>query len=121
MNEQEEFFSKNHKRLLNIAAWAKYMAWVVLVIYVLYTVGEFISASNFYDSVNFSTGQYMDFEDKLKQDPLYTASLVVRMASTFLKGTVYFLVLKVIALGLNMIVETDINYREAKLDEVENE
>jgi len=26
MEEQEEFFSQNHKQLLNIAIWAKYLA-----------------------------------------------------------------------------------------------
>ena len=33
MDEQEEFFSPKHKQLLNIATWAKYLAWVAIVIF----------------------------------------------------------------------------------------
>ena len=37
MNEQEDFFSKNHGRLMDIALWSKYAAWIVLVVYILRT------------------------------------------------------------------------------------
>jgi hypothetical protein len=40
------------------------------------------------------------------------------MTSVLLRGIIYYLVLKGISLGLNMIVETDINYRERKQEEV---
>jgi len=39
------------------------------------------------------------------------------MARVFLQGAVYYLVLKGVALGLNMIVETDINYRDKEAEE----
>lgn len=118
---EEEFLSKSHNRLLNIATWAKYIAWIVLIVYMLYTIGELISAQSSHDYLSASVGIQTEFKDKLKSDPLYTVSLLVSMASTFLKGIVYFLVLKGISLGLNMIVETDINYREDKKLEVGNE
>lgn len=40
--------------------------------------------------------------------------LLFESISMMIKGVVYFLILKGISLGLNMIVETDINYREKK-------
>ena len=40
--------------------------------------------------------------------------IIARMARSLLNGVVYYVVLKSISLGLNMIVETDINYREKK-------
>ena len=43
MNEQEDFFSPQHKQLLNIAAWAKYLAWVVLVINIFYAIGVYFN------------------------------------------------------------------------------
>ena len=46
MTEQEEFFSPNHKRLLNIATWAKYLAWVVLIVYILWTFGIYFQKQN---------------------------------------------------------------------------
>ena len=33
MNEQEEFFTKKHDKLLAVAFWAKYLAWVALFVY----------------------------------------------------------------------------------------
>jgi len=113
MDKQEEFFSPKHKQLLNIATWAKYLAWVVFGFYIFYTAGRFVEIQNSYlISAMMSTGQRPDFMETLAKNPLYATSIAVDMLSIFLKGVVYFLTLKGISLGLNMIVETDINYRE---------
>jgi len=117
----EKFFSKDHEKLLLIASVAKYIAWIVLIVYILFTIGEFIIAQSSHEYWQPVVGSQFEFLDKLKSDPLYAASLLVSMASTFLKGIVYFLVLKGVSLGLNMIVETDINYREDKKLEVGND
>lgn len=103
MTEQEEFFSPNHKQLLNIATWAKYLAWVVLVVYILWAVGTYVQQQNMHKYYE----QFMGI-----QHPSYKLSMYVESLGVLLKGVVYFLVLKGISLGLNMIVETDINYRE---------
>lgn len=55
--------------------------------------------------------------DFFKQSPSYALRLFSDMLGTFLKGIIYFLVLKAVSLGLNMIIETDINYREQKRGE----
>ena len=58
----------------------------------------------------FSTGLLGFFMDS----PFDGFNFLIGMFATVLKGIVYYLVLKGISLGLNMIVETDINYREQK-------
>jgi len=37
-----EFFSQKHKLLLNFATWAKYLASVVVIVYIFYTYGRLI-------------------------------------------------------------------------------
>lgn len=109
MNEQEEFFSPNHKRLLNIATWAKYLAWAALIVNGFYAMGVYIQEQAQYSYFGGSYGQFGEF---LKSNSSYTMGLLVEIVSVFFKGVVYFILLKSISLGLNMIVETDINYRD---------
>lgn len=119
MEEQGEFFSPKHKRLLNIATWAKYLAWVVLIIYVLSPLSTYTQEQTYY-MFNRGTGvQIPEFSEYLTDNLAYGISLVIEMIGTMLQGVVYFLVLKGISLGLNMVVETDINYREQREDQNE--
>ena len=117
MNEQEDFFSSNHKRLLNIATWASYMARIVLVFYILHALGTYSQEQHTAMFTNMIPTRYNDFVELLKHNTLYASSLFVEIFSIVLRGIVYFLVLKGVSLGLNMIVETDINYREQKKEE----
>jgi hypothetical protein len=116
MEEQEGFFSQNHNQLLNIAIWAKYLAWVVLVVYILWAIGTYFQEQNYFLYYRMAGNQiqYRDFIDMLRRVPSYGFSVFIGMIGVLLKGIVYFLVLKGIALGLDMIIETDINYREAQ-------
>jgi hypothetical protein len=107
MNEQEEFFEPEHKRLLNIATWAKYLAWVALAIYTLWAILiVFMSFANNGNPMQPPVGLWEEFES------------AINVVTTFLRGVIYYLVLKGISLGLNMIVETDINYREREQEQV---
>ena len=60
----------------------------------------------------FETGLAMEFGEMLTKNPKYAFSLFIDLFSVAMKGVVYFFVLKGISLGLNMIIETDLNYRE---------
>lgn len=79
----------------------------MLVAYILLAGTEIIRFQN-----NIEASQ--NFGGSLPNDPLDIFRLVINMAALVLKGIVYYLVLKGISLGLNMIIETDINYREQK-------
>jgi hypothetical protein len=114
MEEQTDFLSPSHKRLLTIATWAKYMAWVVLIVYTFYTFGAYQQEEIYY-GMNHGLGiQQPNFYEYLTTHLNYGISVIVELLGVFLKGIVYFLTLKGISLGLNMIVETDINNREQK-------
>jgi hypothetical protein len=114
MNEKEEFFSPKHKQLLNIATWAKYIAWIALVISFILPVANFFGSRNLYQSAFVMNGQRPDFMNELRTNPSYAITLIINALNDFLRGFICYLVLRGISLGLNMIVETDINYREQK-------
>lgn len=106
MTEQEEFFSPDHKRLLSIALWAKYLAWVVPIVYILWMV---LLISQDLSNIG---GQSQPNVWLLER-----SRMGLNLATTLLRGAIYYLVLKGVSLGLNMIVETDINYREQERPE----
>jgi hypothetical protein len=113
VDEQEDFFSRNHLRLLNIAWWANNLAWIALVIIVLSAgarVLEFQNTENLRAVMSNQTPQGM--LDIFAEKPLKAFELGIDVIAIILRGIIYYLVLKGISLGLNMIVETDINYRE---------
>ena len=111
MIEQESFFTRNQNRLLNIATWAKYLAWVALVIFAIAAFSEFIQGQYAYA---YQFQRQAIFSEILKDQPLFALNTIANTASVLLKGIVYYLLLQGISLALNMIVETDINYREQK-------
>lgn len=113
MNQQDDLFTAQDKKLLNIATWSKYLAWVILVVYVLLMGLEVIEFQNMENySAGFLNRPAQDLKTLLSENPLKAFNLGVDMAATLLRGIVYYLVLRGVSLGLNMIVETDINYRE---------
>jgi len=117
MDEQGDFFSKNHGRLLDFAIWSKNIAWIVLVVFILLSMGVYAQEDYRQMYSGSALGLYGSFIELLIRNPLYAFSLFTEMISVFMKGIVYFLVLKGIALGLNMIIETDLNYRDQEKEE----
>lgn len=119
-NTVDNFFSKKHDRLLNIASIANILAWIALGIQILFAGARFIEIQNSYSMQAAFYGQNPDFMAVLREDLIYLTGLVVDLLSILIRGMVYWLVLKGISLGLSMIVETDLNYRQ-KLEEGNNE
>ena len=117
----EGFITKKHGRLMNIASVANIFAWIALVSQVLYVGARFIQLQNSYMIQTMSTGfGQPNFIEMLSENPVYTFSLVVDLAGIFIRGAIYWLVLKGISAGLYMIVETDLNYKD-KFEGVTNE
>jgi hypothetical protein len=112
-NIADEFFTKKHERLTVIAYWANIFAWIVLVINLLWVGASFSQTQMNYDIQNSSInlGQGPNFIEMILQNPRYLASLAIGLIVILLRGVVYWFVLKGVAVGLNMIVETDLNYR----------
>lgn len=121
METQDDFFSPKHKRLLNIATWAKWLAWVMLILtiikYGLGAIASFLQFSRASSQFQSAT----DFLNFYESSPSFWINLIADTILGMLKAVIYFLVLKGVSLGLNMIVETDINYREKSTVEGDNE
>lgn len=117
MEGTAEFFSASHKRLLSIATWARYLAWVALVIGVLgMGTSALQSWNSFQTSMAWNTTLQPtnDFMLVLRTNPWFTVNLLIGIIRVLFSGVFYYVVLRGISLGLNMIVETDVNYREKK-------
>jgi hypothetical protein len=121
-NIVEDFFTRKHERLASIASIANAFAWIAVVLQVISMASTFIQFQNSYmmQTGTLSFGQNPNFEEMFRENPLYTFRLIVDLANIFLRGVVYWLTLKGISLGLNMIVETDLNYRD-KFQGADNE
>ena len=122
----EEFFSRDHKRLLDIATWIKYLAWGALIYYIiraaLVIVQYQVDLQRQYYSYSGGDTSPINWIELFRFDPFhYSIDLASNMASALLSGAIYYLALKGISLGLNMIVETDINYREKRNQGGDNE
>lgn len=115
MNEQEELFTKDQNRLMSIAGWANNLAWVALIFYLLLAAATiFIDQAN-YQRLYFSrlVQDGFDYWEMFSSDPVfYFLDLVPDILRRLLTGFIYYVVLKGISLGLYMVIETDMNYRQ---------
>lgn len=105
MEEQSGFFSENHNRLLSIATWAMVLARVVLIVYLLWAILLLFQNPALFRSSD-------SIQDFFKDNFFDAFRLLVNVLATLLRGIIFYLFLKGLSLGLNMIVETDVNYRE---------
>ena len=113
MEKHGELFSPNHLQAWKIAWWAKNLSLVVLVIYIISAGLQIIQFQNTERTNAILSNQpVQSLVSLLSNNPVKTVNLIIGMVATVLKGIVYFLVLNGVSIGLNMIVETDINYRE---------
>ena len=122
-NTGEDFFTRKHARLVNIASAANTFAWIVFIFQILYMGTRFLQYQTSYTMQNLTSGfGQPDFMKMLSQNHLYTFSLVIDLANIFLRAIMSWLLLKGISLGLYMIVETNLNYSEKfESREVNNE
>jgi hypothetical protein len=111
-NTTDDFFTPDHERLARIADLAKVFAWIVLIIWVLLVGAKFVELQNSYTAQTIMRGESPDFWGLLGRDPSYAASIFVDLISILMQGVIYSLVLKGISLGLNMIIEIDLDKKE---------
>ena len=105
-NELHEFFAPKHKRLLNIAMAMNIFAWLMLFFFIFSGTVQLISLiSNYFQASQFPYNTTSSI-------PIPYLNNIVSTVGSIFYGVVYWLILKGISLGLSMIVETDINYRE---------
>ena len=115
MNGSEEFFIKKHNTIYTAAKWANAFAWITLIALCLSTVTEIIKADNIFQMNCFATNCDSLFE-YLADHPFQWFTYGFSWVIPIIKGFAFFVILKGISFGLNMIVETDLNYREKAME-----
>jgi len=113
MNEQENFLTVNQKSLLDIAIWTKYLAWIALafnIIIAIFVIIKYPIEAQRWQAISSSYPVNASFKDLFMSAPVYYfVDIVSSVASPIVSGAIFYVVLKGISLGLNMIVETNIN------------
>ena len=104
VESNDEFFAPKHKRLVRISATANIFTWIVVVFFVLQAISQYLNLT--------SQQRFQSVMEMFKEYPESAIDFFLNIINIILKGVVYWLTLKGISLGLNMIVETDLNYRE---------
>ncbi len=100
-----DFFTARHKLLKRIAAVSNFLAWFALISYTVNAGVEVLSFVNQFSSYELAIAV-------LAENPYSQISFPFYIFNILLQGVVYWVVLKGISLGLNMIVETNLNYQE---------
>ena len=99
-----EFFAPKHKRLDRIASMANIFAWLALVFYVLQAILQYLQLTQNQGGQSI-TKFFLEY-------PETTINILLGIFNILLRGVVYWFILKGVSAGLNMILETDLNYRE---------
>lgn len=113
MEKRDELFDWKHLRLWRISAQADFFSKIVLVIYILTAIAqsfEYIKNNDLYIS---------NLTNSIFDESMFILKAFSHTALLILQGLIYYVILRGVALGLNMIVETDINYRDNKNQEGE--
>ena len=105
------FPAPKYRRLLRIAALANVVAWIALVGYGIFTVLMILNDASRYPMTTPYDGN-AEFWRTFKQEPLLALYYIFSWLKLPLQGLVTFTVFKGVALGLGMIVETNMNRRE---------
>ena len=116
MEKQEELFSPNQLQLWKIAWWANNLSGVVLIVFI---ISALLQTSQVLNSVNYNSNFILNIRSFIFSQPPDAFRVIMNMLYAILKGVMYYLILRGVSLGLNMIVETNFNYREKS--EAQNE
>lgn len=106
MSTQDDPFDWKHHRLWRMSKAADVLSVIVAIGFLLLAIYELVN----YNSL--ANARYQtDLIGLFSREPIFILDVLSQVARVFLEGAFYYLMLKGIALGLDMIVETDINYR----------
>jgi hypothetical protein len=68
MEEPGEFFTPKQKQVLGFAFWAKSLAWLVLIVYILYTGGAYVQEMTSYAGIRGTGAQVPTFGKYLSEN-----------------------------------------------------
>jgi len=99
----DDFFTEKHKTLDRLARIANLIAWGSLVVFGLYGITQIVFAIR-----ELATPSYRDF---LGNNPWQVTNTISYLLTPLLRAASYWVFLRGISLGLNMILEIDLNAR----------
>ena len=115
----DDFFTARHNRLTTIAKFANITGWIVLIAYAFFLVVGTYQSRDLFTSLSFHNLQVsgvwaimQNLWSDLSQNGYEGIHIIVSALQSFLQGVAAFLLLIGLSLGLRMIVETDLNYKE---------
>lgn len=111
--EEKDIFTPNHERLSSIAYWTKFASRPVLFLGIGYAV--LMAVGNYTNQIQYYQVYQGLAPDGSSLSALDYLEIALGLAYGIMKGIFYYLVLRGVSLGLDMIVETDINYREKEV------
>lgn len=107
----EQFFTPRHARLFRIARLANFFAWGALIPFILAGILQIEGTFRIYSMAPDWSGP------EGTRNAISVARSGLTALQFLMNGAIYSLVLKAISVGLNMIIETDLNYRGQALEE----
>ena len=110
---EQAFFTKKHSRLANIAQLAKIFGWIYLVIGLIYSVFSFLEVKDIiWIRLGLPVADYASlFAEEMRYASTSTGKIIFTTITNIFHPIIYWLVLMAISTGLNMILETDLNFR----------
>lgn len=105
----DDFFTKRHKRLLDLAKIARIASWIILGIYILWAFFRISIGMNAFKNSHLYTMGDDTLWDLLSLDPLAILNIWTDGLTRFFTGGIFLVILQGISLGLCMIVETNLN------------
>ncbi len=118
------FFTAKHDKALRIATVLKFVAWIAVFYTLLRSVLWYLQIDAWYAGWYMTHGYDTTVNclfDALNQDRTYAVKAFIGLASILLRGLAYWFVLRGAAVGLSILVETDLNYRDMPDEEASDE
>ncbi len=109
-----------YRRLLRISALANIAAWIALVFFVVLAAFSILRQVDILEvtcpSIANSNDPFATLMQRLAREPWFAIQVLFDCLQYAVDGMVSFGVLKGVGLGLDMIVETDMNRRNSQTD-----
>ena len=112
IQKPDEFYTTKHNQLVKFAAIANVVAWIILVGHILYVILELLNSHyRFLERNSAEVMKYRAFLFYLFNHPLQESISIIDLINDLVQGVGFWVILTGTSLGLNMIAETDLNYR----------
>jgi hypothetical protein len=115
--DTEKFFNNRHNTMINIAIAANILAYIILAISILLAASNYLNNENLCELNGYGCLDHNLFLGLFGPGGFTVFHYLAQVLSALGNGLIYSVALWGISVGLKMIVETDLNYRETAQEE----